>query len=502
MKNYILLILAVMYMPYVIFAQSNVSFGTPYLEVQAPYKTYFKKGNEILAIKADGKHVVVQKFSSIDLNLTASKEYNDFPKGYKIEYATTIHGSFYVFYSLADKKNKSIQLFSREIDFEQGTFSSDSKQIISSSGQLADHSHFGFHMSYDHSKLLVHYGLSVSKDNGRVIAVHVFNPALETVWKNQFKSSFTAERSEDLDYAVDNDGNVYFLTEVWKNKQDSSTAQINLSIIKPTTTEPTTRSVAVDKKMIHKIGLFESPDHYVLCAGFYKKNINTSIAGGLFVLKADATGRLYDEIMIDISSSIIHQYTGTVVADKEGHLTLKEVVLEQDGSLTLIGENAYLEQKRYYTPKGLAANAYFIHYDDILITKLDSSGKLSWMKKLPKQQVGRSEEGIGQMSYSYIPNEKNYYLVFLDNATNKTLSQDEAPVNYINGNVGLLTAYEVNKENGAVNKITIINTEDNQTIDVSSFSTNKIISIDASNFVVEFLKKQKEEVLMKATIAQ
>ena len=124
------------------------------------------------------------------------------------------------------------------------------------------------------------------------------------------------------------------------------------------------------------------------------------------------------------------------------------------------------------------------------------------MKKLPKQQVGSSEKGLGQMSYHYIPNEKSYYLLFLDNAVNQNLSLDEAPVKYVNGEGGLLTVYGVDKENGAVNKIPIINTEDNQTIKGSSFSINKTIPVDASNFVVEFLKKHNEDVLMKATIAQ
>ncbi|HSZ71970.1 MAG TPA: hypothetical protein VK750_04795, partial [Cytophagaceae bacterium] len=460
----------------------------------------FQKGTDILALKAEGKHVVLQKLSAVNLSLTSSKVFNDFPKGYKIEYATAFNGSFYLFYSLADKKNKTEQLYAREINFETGSFTAEGKQIIKVSGIFSHGMHFGFRTSYNQSKLLVHYNLSATKQNPKENGIYVFNSNLELSWNNQFKPS-VANHSEELDYAIDSEGNAYVLTELW-DKKDKTNSHFELTTIKNKTAEFTTAPVALDKQSIHKIGLFETPNNYVLCAGFYTKNINTSFAGGLFVLKADATTKLYDAVTFDISQTIINQYTNSNAQHKESYLTLKEVILEKDGGLTLIGESAHLETEHYYTPKGLARNAYFIHYDDILITKLDATGHLAWMKKLPKHQVGKSEQGQGQMSYRYLANEKNYYLIFVDNSNNAHLSLDEVPVDYVNGEAGSLTAYEVNKEKGSVQRINLLNTKDTTKIEVYDFATNKVIPIDSVSFVVELSEKKNTDVLMKTTIAQ
>ncbi|MDB5271770.1 MAG: hypothetical protein JWO58_137 [Chitinophagaceae bacterium] len=500
MKKFLLL-WTVLSISYASFAQSNVSVGTPYTSVRAPFKTYFQKGTDILALKAEGKQVILQKLNGTNLSLTSSKVFEDFPKGSKIEYATAFNGSFYLFYSVTDKKNKRIQLFTREINFEEGSFIGEGKQIISTSGKPHPASSFGFRVSYDQSKLLVHYNLSSVEKNETQTEIYVFTDALALSWKNQFNSS-TANFSKVLDYAIDHQGTVYQLIELWDNKKDKTNSLIELTTIKAGATEVTVAPVTLDKQSIHKIGLYETPENYILCAGFYTKNINTSSAGGLFVLKANATAELYDAVTLDISQAIINQYTNSVTPHKENYLTLKEVLVEKDGGLTLIGESAHLETERYYTPKGLARNAYFIHYDDILITKIDGAGNLSWMKKLPKHQVGKSEQGQGQMSYRYMSNDKNYYLIFLDNANNTHLSLDDAPVNYVNGEAGSLTAYEVNKEKGSVQRINLLNTKDANKIEVYDFATNKIIPIDAASFVVELSEKRNSDVLIKTTLTQ
>jgi hypothetical protein len=495
-KNPMVLLLATLVLTQEIYAQSAVLFGPPYATLHASYKNYFQKGNEIIALKTEGKNVVIQKFDSVNLSLISSKSFDDFPAGFQIEYSTIMGGKYYFFYSLADKKNKSVQLFSREIDIEQGSFSTDGKQIVSSLGKLSKHGPFGFHLSNDQTKLLVHYTLHTSKDNGRVIGVHVFNPKLETIWKSQVKSSFTTKHSKDLDYAVDNDGTVYFLTEVWTNKKDQTSSQIKLSLVKSNSTELTSITVPLDKKIIQQIELFETPHHYILCAGYYQTNHNTPTANGLFLLKADATGKLFEEMTFPIP--FLQQHTSSAAANKESSLSLKEVRFEKDGRLTLIGESTHLEEQRYYTPKGLARSEYFIHHDDILITQLGATGKLAWMKKLPKHQVRLASQGHGHMSYHYLSGERNHYLLFIDATKNNVLPMDEASSHHTNMKTFALNAYEVNKENGSINKITLLNNIDEY--EAHHFSITKIIPLDASHFVVEFSKKQKTDVLMKATL--
>jgi hypothetical protein len=484
MKKLILLLLAVLGISYASSAQSNVSFGSPYSSVDAPYNHYFYHGNELLSVKAERQKLILQKLNSTTLSEISHKTFTDLPKNYKIEYTVETGGKFYLLYSLAGKNN--LQVFAREIDFAQGTFASDAKQIIRTEGSLKKKSSVGLRSSYDQSKLLIFYSLATNDKHTTVTGLHVFNASLETVWKNQFNSS---SDEQQLDFAVDAAGNAYYLNE--KNSVVTLTTVSSAG-------EPSAQAVALDKKSIRKIGLFETSPEDIICAGFYNKDLNTSAAGGLFILKSK---NLNDAITCPISQSVMQQYT----SDMQHYATqfmLKEVILEKDGSLTLIGESQRRETIHYYTPKGLARNAYFLHYDDILVTKIDASGNLNWMRKLPKRQSGKAAEGQGVMSYRYMASENNYYLIFLDNENNKSVSLDDAPVNYVNGEAGTLTAYEISKDKGAVTKLSILNTNDEHHLKVSDFSTQKIVPVDAASFVLEFSKKGKEDVLMKTVFTQ
>ncbi|MBC7485916.1 MAG: hypothetical protein H7282_04110 [Cytophagaceae bacterium] len=484
MKKITFLLLAALSMSRAGLAQSNVSFGSPYSSVDAAYNHYFYNQNELLFIKAERQKIVLQKLNSTTLSEISSKTFFDLPKNYKIEYTVEIAGKFYLLYSLASKNN--VQLFAREIDFAQGAFASEAKQIISTEGSLKKKSAIGLRSSYDQSKLLIFYSLATTDKNSKATGIHVFNSSLETVWKNQVKSS---SNEQHIDFAVDLAGTAYYLTE--KN------SSITLTIAS-TTGEPSTQAVSLDKKAIRKIGLFETSQEDVLCAGFYNKDINTSAAGGLFILKSK---NIKEAITCPISQNVMQQYASDQ-QQSSTQFVLKEVILEKDESLTLIGESQRHETIHYYTPKGHARNAYFLHYDDILVTKIDALGNLSWMRKLPKRQTGKAMEGQGVMSYRYMASENNYYLIFLDNENNKSVSMDDAPVNYINGEAGTLTAYEISKDKGLVTKLSILNTTVERQLTVSDFSTQKIVPIDAASFVLEFSKKGKEDVLMKTVFTQ
>jgi hypothetical protein len=466
-------------------AQSNVSFGSPYLSVEGSYNQYFYRGNEILSVKAEHEKLVIQKLNSSSLQEISSKSFSDFPKNYNIEYPLASGGKFYLLYSLSTKKD--FRLYSREIDFTQGSFAAEAKEMIRTESPLKRKSAIGFRSSYDQSKLLVFYSLMNSDKTTSVTALQVFDAELKTIWEKQLPTTATTQQ---LDFAVDASGTAYYLTENEKSNIDL--------ILVPPAGEPSSQSVELNKKTIRKIGLFETSANEILCAGFYNKDLHTSAGGGLFIAQSK---KLEEVTTCPISQAVMQQYTSDL-SQYPAQFVLKQVLLEKDGGLTLIGESQRKETVRYYTPKGLARNAYFLHYDDILVTKIDALGNPSWMRKLPKRQSGKASDGQGGMSYRYMAGDTNYYLIFIDNEKNKNISLDDAPVNYLNGDAGLLTAYEISKDKGAVTKLSIINTHDDHHLKVNDFSTEKIVPVSAASFVLEFSQKGNENVLMKTVFAQ
>lgn len=185
--------------------------------------------------------------------------------------------------------------------------------------------------------------------------------------------------------------------------------------------------------------------------------------------------------------------------DKKGKaaarsLSLKELVFSDDGSLSLIGEVYY--SVYHYTKSG---GYYTYHYEDILITKIDTNGELAWMKKVPKRQMGT--RGKGGMSYTYFNANNNHYLVYLDNVKNFNLPIEKRPALHMDGKGGFLTVLKINDETGASKKGSILDFRNIKgDIVAYQFNTDRIVKIKDNEFFVEVYKKKKEDVFLKIEI--
>ncbi len=188
--------------------------------------------------------------------------------------------------------------------------------------------------------------------------------------------------------------------------------------------------------------------------------------------------------------------------------------MQADGSIVLVGERFHIETRSYYDFQSKRTRTTTIyHYDDMVITKIGTDGNLAWMRKLPKRQTlttSSSHYGYsfsytaryvlrGGLSYEYMGGDHKHYLIFLDNEKNKDLKIDEVPAVHVNGAGGFLTAYEINDEDGKVNKYSILDLRDVQGMEVYQFSTDRILPTSPNQFVLEVYKKKKEDILIQVT---
>lgn len=177
-------------------------------------------------------------------------------------------------------------------------------------------------------------------------------------------------------------------------------------------------------------------------------------------------------------------------------LQLRQIIIQNDGSLLIVGEQYYIETK--VSVGYQYSNVQIIyHFNSILVTKIDNLGQLAWMKKLPKQQKGMT--GMSGMSYKYMAGEGCHYFLYLDNVKNMKLEADKSAKQHINGLGGYLTAYKLNDADGDVSKISILNTKNVNGIEIFQFSINRLIPISLHSFIFEVYKKQKEDMLVKVT---
>lgn len=531
-----------------IFSQKELSkdysytVSAPYKVFDASQKIYFSKNNQSIAIKFDEKKVLIQKFDSDKPAYLKEKLYEKFfPKNYRVEDVLEFDSKFYVFYSSWNGDEDKEQLFSVEIDFDKGEFITP-KLIIEINGKLSGKKNFSFFggglydmidgtqdkfdflVSHDRKKMLVQYRKKPEVRNDKksydVIGLVAFGENLAQISEREIKMPYTERRMDNLDYQLDNEGNLYLLTKVFhddsnddkkRSKDELANYHLELFFIKNGTNELKISKFENKDKFITKLWLFDSPQNFLVCGGFFsngKGDLDDS--DGVLAFKIDKQGNIYDSVSHDIPAEIINQYESEKTKKKNdkkekkgdvpkfSNLFLNDIIVNNDGSLVLIGEQYFVVTHTTMGPNGSTRTYTRYFYNDILITKIGVNGGLNWMKKIPKTQSGG--RGQGGMSYKYFSANDQHYLVFLDNVKNIDLPIDKTPALHSDGQGGYLTAVKIADSDGSLTKSSILNGRDIEDFQMHQFSVNRVFKTSENSFMLEVYKKKKEDIMIKVVL--
>ncbi len=508
--------------------------GSPYPVVDAISKQYFEKDGEIMTFKVKKNEYIIQKLDAKSMKFKSIRNYKDLPKDHVFEGLEEVNGKYYFFYSLWDRPKTAEQLFVREIDFASGKMKSEDKRIIKTKGKvtglMAGRTYFSikvvdkfdFEKSTDNSMLMIKYRKKPEKRNDDIsydiIGFNVFDSDMNPIWSKEIKMPYTEKKMNNIDYALDSYGNSYILTTVYKDdstrrfKKDGS-INYHMELMKIDAKTQTLRKTKIELKdqHINRIWLYEAEKGKMVCAGFYNDGKDSDDAEGIFVAQLDENNKLANVNSHKIPVEVLNLYKKKRIQAKNEkkeekgkktefeELQLRKFITRDDGSILLIGEQFFIKAHTYYS-NGRRTTYYTYHYNDMLISKLNPDGSLAWMKVLPKMQ--RGTVGQGGMGFKYFSRNNNHYLLILDNFKNLELSEDKAPKLHMDGAGGYLTAYKVT-DDGTVSKFSILNVAEVPELKkgaVYQFGVNRIVNISDNEFVVEFYKKKKEDVLIKFKI--
>jgi len=508
------------------FPQAKVTIGSPYGTIDAREKYYFPKNGQILTVKMQKRSVMLQKLDAQTLKFLQIRSYDDLPKDVVIEKVMEFNDRFYLFYSLYEDKTE--QLFVREIDFKNGTFKGVGRKLISVSDKLSGSlektgfmrvgvaDKFDFYASFDSSSLIIKYRLvpETRRDSKSydVIGMHVFDKDLLEKWGNKVTMPYTEKKMDNLDYSVDASGNVYIVARIYnddttdKKRGDDVNYTIEIMKLAAKTGSITTTKVNIADKFVKTVWLYETPQNNMIGIGYYNKGNQPGNVDGVLYFKVNNNGLASDMKTYEIPVEIMNQYASRREKrknekkedDDEAEITnlrLRDVLIRKDGSILLIGEQAYMVTRTSYV-NGRSSYYVVFYNNDMLVTKIDPAGKLAWMRKLAKRQRGGIEGG--GMSYAYVAGTDAHYLVYLDNEKNIDLPIDEEPAMHVDGQGGFLTAYKITDRTGEVKKITVLDTRNVEDFALHQFHTYRVMNTAPGTLVFESYKKKKEDILIKA----
>ena len=448
-----------------------------------------------------------------------------------------------MFYSSWNGKDDQEQLFSVALDFEKGVLSTTHKPIVIIDGKLTGGSSFHFFggslrgmingtqdkfdfmLSHDKSKMLVQYvkkpEIKNDKKSYNVIGLVAFDENLNKVSEREIKMPYTERRMDNLDYQLDNEGNMYLLVKVYhddsnddkkRNKDEFANYHLELFYIKNGSSDIEISKFDNKDKFVNKLWMFDSSNDFLVCGGYFSngKGEELSDSDGVLAFKIDRNGKIYDETFHSIPIELINQYESKKtkkrnekkeekgIEAKIPNLELKNIIINDDGSLVLIGEQDFFVTRTSMRADGSTRTYTSFHYNDIFITKIGVDKDLKWMKKIPKSQAGGM--GIGGMSFKYCNSNNYHYLVFLDNVKNIDLPIDETPAGHRDGMGGYLTAVKVSDSDGSLSKSSILNGREIEDFQMHQFAVSRVFQTSQNSFMFEVYKKKKEDVMIKVTL--
>jgi hypothetical protein len=264
----------------------------------------------------------------------------------------------------------------------------------------------------------------------------------------------------------------------------------------------------------NEVWLCESNQGQIFLSGLYTENNSKSNIDGVFYIKIGIDSKLEDERYYKIPLEIINQFKSEKEQQKNekkenpqmNDLSLQEIRATKDGGVLIIAEEYYVTESISTDSKGAIDTYHTYHYNDILVTKIDKSGEMIWMKKLPKEQIGAGNKG--GMSFAYKEHNGWHYFFYVDDIKNINfdLNQNKAPHYYRDGyGGGILSAYSINDTDGAVTKSSLADfkhlkiNENDKPLKFRRFTIDLILSTK-TGIIFEVYKKRKEDVMIHIDI--
>lgn len=520
----------------------SINHGTPYKVVDG-YKHFFEQEGEILSVKVDKNQLFIQKYSSQELTEVSRVEHK-LDKEDQIEQFVQLKNHLYFLFSRFNKKENSVELYSRELDYTNGNFKEEAKLIVTISEPVdlilggyfqysgytktimgdrysnykdtATGKHFnktginnfrklayfyGFQKKFfieksqNGEKLLVEYR-KLQDDwygqNGQVkFELLVLDHDLKEAWKSHIEMPYVGIAKNYIDITIDDNGRVYILTEVfengWKKGEHKPFTQLELVTLSFEDEGLTPEKIELDDVFISDARFISLHTGEIAIAGYFGEKMALN-SDGVFIQKMSKSGSLLELIHHKFPDEIFTSYQKKN-NDKLSELVIRGIEIMEDGSWIVYGE-------KFFADLSVGSrNNYF--FQEIIVTKISSKGNLEWVTKVPKNQ--QAYHGRMDLGFYMISDIDYAYLLMIDNVKNIELTSDNYPFEQ-SGNEGILMAVQIDNNSGEFQKSPILDMAEFNRHSLYNFDTRGIVKISKKQYIFECYKKGGEDLLIQLNL--
>lgn len=404
-----------------------------------------KEGYVHFAMK--GKKRRITSFDGQSLTKTAEENVEaDVSGNFSSELFTAFNnsGQYYWIYSDWDRSGDKELLLFDKIDVKTGKITASRQKMLETTKISTKWNKYRFAYDKAGKKLLVSYRLleksKTDRKNVDKLGFYVFDEHMNKLWSNEFIMPYNEAIMDNISYTVDNDGNAFLLAKVYNDESRRETEKktgkpaYHFEIMKFTAgnSQPVIVPVTTEGFYIRQAILMENSLHEIVMTCTYSKKSKGTGCAGIFLASIDKNNQLvkYKKGLYEFPKSELVKYESKRVRrliedEDEGYeapdMYVNRIIMENDGSMMIACEE-------YYTTSSTSRDGFTnvtYYYENIIASHIDATGKLEWVRKIPKKQVGHA--GRANLSYNLTNDSTGYYFIYNDNPNNLHITEDQTP---------------------------------------------------------------------------
>ncbi len=423
--------------------------------------------------KGSGINQVIQKIDSKTLDLVYEKGF-ELEKYEKIWYTFFKENQIFIFTQKFDKNEKKLYVLLRQISSSTGELIGDVKQIFSSECP-----------SYSESELI--FNVSFSPDDKKMVIVSLKTPVKQAfVYETStFKKLTTKEIIKSykqstvscFNYRVDNNGAFFYLF-YYMNNFEKKTTSMAVANFQQTANQAIITQLEIDENKDLVNGTFQFLNNNLAFCGLFKDNKN-EVGVGVFSFFIDSKtndiiNKRFDYFSYNVFSKLDYQ-EGLLKKNPAGKFYSFEELITVNDCVYLIESHSY----------EISGNGYYSYERELIVSKFNKTGKLEWMKIIPKYTVNNLN------NFNYLVRNNKIYFFYAEhpkNIENSTIDEYD-PKKYMeiknfNGSLLVCTTLE---EDGKLNRKVVF---ENKGWCYDPVSTNVILEKD-NGLLLRMINKSK-----------
>lgn len=280
---------------------------------------------------------------------------------------------------------------------------------------------FGIELSPDKQKMLVYFDPPFERKTTEALSFKCYASDLDMLWEKEILLPYRADVIQVHQFALDNDLNLYMMSgrkhsDSFSKLDKVESGKYIMFYYNAKENKLKEYDVTLKDKQIASVGLRFDNNINIVIAGYYSLDYKINISGTFFYTFASKGGGVLAASFMPFKKETTEKYAAEK-PDVIPNLFLKDIVILKDGNTLIIGEQQYRAELVINDPVTNAVRTETqFHFGDILVSKLEASGKHIMNTTIAKHQY--STDDLSDCSFAFYTDRSSSLFYYNDKPEN------------------------------------------------------------------------------------